>query len=198
MSHLAFMIDNRVDNRHQIRLVTLSTGDNSRLDARSRIKIITVCSIWFLISSCVDSRNFLLPTTMTSYISTECHDNYVVVINSYRFFTNHAFILQLFSIGLRIRIANLLFKLITCVLYIFRVVTDLDPMSSSWWVGASLHLQLNELRVKASLRDNEWAVERRVMTTIKVEPLIDTFMEPLTEYNWLEWDIRRYSLLSLL
>lgn len=36
------------------------------------------------------------------------------------------------STGLRIRIANLLFKLITCVLYIFRVVTDWDPMSSAW------------------------------------------------------------------
>ncbi|GLV33936.1 slowpoke 2 [Carabus blaptoides fortunei] len=30
--------------------------------------------------------------------------------------------------SLRIRIANLLFKLLTCVLYIFRVITDLDPI----------------------------------------------------------------------
>uniref|UniRef100_A0A182TZM5 Uncharacterized protein n=1 Tax=Anopheles melas TaxID=34690 RepID=A0A182TZM5_9DIPT len=29
--------------------------------------------------------------------------------------------------GLRIRIANLFFKLLTCILYIFRVVTDLNP-----------------------------------------------------------------------
>lgn len=36
--------------------------------------------------------------------------------------------------GLRIRIANLFFKLLTCVLYIIRVVTDLDPTFATWWV----------------------------------------------------------------
>lgn len=34
--------------------------------------------------------------------------------------------------GLRIRIANLFFKLLTCVLYIIRVVTDLDPTFAHW------------------------------------------------------------------
>lgn len=38
----------------------------------------------------------------------------------------------LFVSGLRIRIANLLFKLLTCVLYIFRVITDLDPTYAAW------------------------------------------------------------------
>jgi hypothetical protein len=36
--------------------------------------------------------------------------------------------------GLRIRIANLVFKLLTCLLYIIRVISDLDPTYSTWWV----------------------------------------------------------------
>ncbi|XP_044732316.1 potassium channel subfamily T member 2 [Chrysoperla carnea] len=35
--------------------------------------------------------------------------------------------------SLRIRIANLLFKLLTCFLYIFRVITDLDPTFAACW-----------------------------------------------------------------
>lgn len=35
-------------------------------------------------------------------------------------------------LGLRIRIANLLLKLITCVLYIFRVVRNPDPIEAAW------------------------------------------------------------------
>lgn len=35
-------------------------------------------------------------------------------------------------LGLRIRIANLFFKLLTCALYIIRVVGDLDPTFSHW------------------------------------------------------------------
>jgi potassium channel subfamily T protein 1 len=37
-----------------------------------------------------------------------------------------------FVSGLRIRIANLVFKLLTCLLYIIRVVTDLDPTYATW------------------------------------------------------------------
>lgn len=37
--------------------------------------------------------------------------------------------------GLRIRIANLFFKLLTCVLYIVRVITDLDPTFAKWYVS---------------------------------------------------------------
>lgn len=36
--------------------------------------------------------------------------------------------------GLRIRIANLFFKLLTCFLYIFRVIADLDPTYATWSV----------------------------------------------------------------
>lgn len=34
--------------------------------------------------------------------------------------------------GLRIRLANLFFKLLTCFLYIFRVITDNDPTFAAW------------------------------------------------------------------
>lgn len=46
----------------------------------------------------------------------------------------YIFILLTAEKGLRIRIANLFFKLLTCVLYIIRVVTDLDPTFAHWWV----------------------------------------------------------------
>jgi len=34
--------------------------------------------------------------------------------------------------GLRIRIANLVFKLLSCLLYITRVATDIDPTYTTW------------------------------------------------------------------
>ena len=37
--------------------------------------------------------------------------------------------------GLRIRIANLVFKLLSCLLYITRVATDIDPTYATWWVS---------------------------------------------------------------
>lgn len=37
-----------------------------------------------------------------------------------------------FITGLRIRIANLVIKLLTCVLYIIRVITDLEPTYATW------------------------------------------------------------------
>ena len=45
--------------------------------------------------------------------------------------TNPRLPLRLFP-GLRIRIVDLVFKLLTCVLYIGRVVTDLDPIYAAW------------------------------------------------------------------
>lgn len=50
-----------------------------------------------------------------------------------------------FVLGLRIRIANLLFKLLTCVLYIFRVITDLDPTYAAWLVHIILFNQSSNL-----------------------------------------------------
>lgn len=57
-------------------------------------------------------------------------------VKSHFIITSSCIYLQLIMIirvsGLRIRLANLFFKLLTCFLYIFRVITDNDPTYAAW------------------------------------------------------------------
>ncbi|ETN67848.1 sodium-and chloride-activated ATP-sensitive potassium channel [Anopheles darlingi] len=62
-----------------------------------------------------------------------------------------------FSSSLRIRIANLFFKLLTCVLYIFRVVTDLNPTYATCYgckVGNKSEFILSAERTEEAFQEN--------------------------------------------
>lgn len=77
---------------------------------------------------------------------------------------DHLKVFQFSFTGLRIRVANLFFKLLTCFLYIFRVITDSVPTFATWWVLSKIVKKKQyEIRLKKKHKNKKtFSVARTV------------------------------------